>query len=338
MPASGHPTHADGWPARSAPRTAPSSARGRRAGASRSSGVGRHQRRPAGASSSVRKYAPRNSRLGVRRPRPPPLLERRPMRLADAAALLRRGDGDPAGVVERAHQPADVHQRRPLDRPGAHRLAGLALEVDDHDVAAGPQHLAEVEVAVDADARGRRASGPQRLERRQQRGPRRRPPQPPARASSSPKPVPGPAQRPLRLAQRSRGCSAGSSVATAARTARARSPAHRRPARVHLGRAPAEQPRPRRRRRRPRRVAAGSETRRSTSRVSTSWLHCHRSASLAMASWTTTTVVGSGSAAEVELERAGHAGHVLEAAAAQVQRQLRRRGWCRRPAGGSAWR
>ena len=55
-------------------------------------------------------------------------------------------------VVERADHPRDVSQRRALEAALAQRPRGLALEIDDHEVAAGVQHLARVEVAVDADA------------------------------------------------------------------------------------------------------------------------------------------------------------------------------------------
>ena len=55
-------------------------------------------------------------------------------------------------VVERADHPRDVSQRRALEAALAQRPGGLALEIDDHEIAAGMQHLPRVEVAVHADA------------------------------------------------------------------------------------------------------------------------------------------------------------------------------------------
>ena len=63
----------------------------------------------------------------------------------------RRPQRGAGGVVERAEHPGHVSERRALDPPLAERSRGLALEVDDDEVAAGPQDLAEVVVAVDAD-------------------------------------------------------------------------------------------------------------------------------------------------------------------------------------------
>ena len=56
------------------------------------------------------------------------------------------------GVVERADHARHIPQRRPLEAALAQRPGRLALEVDDHEVAAGIEHLPRVEVAVDADA------------------------------------------------------------------------------------------------------------------------------------------------------------------------------------------
>ena len=56
--------------------------------------------------------------------------------------------------MERAQHAGDVAQRRALEPPLAERPRRLALEVDDDEVAAGVEHLAEMVVAVDADARG----------------------------------------------------------------------------------------------------------------------------------------------------------------------------------------
>ena len=73
--------------------------------------------------------------------------------------------------------PATSTQRRPLDAALGRRPRRLALEVDDHEVAAGVQHLAEVEVAVHPDARGLDA-----VARRPRRTARGSPPRARARA------------------------------------------------------------------------------------------------------------------------------------------------------------
>ena len=62
--------------------------------------------------------------------------------------------------------PGDVAERAVLDAALADRPGRLALEVDDHEVATRVQHLAEVEVAVGADAHGVDAPCPQHLEPR----------------------------------------------------------------------------------------------------------------------------------------------------------------------------
>ena len=67
-------------------------------------------------------------------------------------------------VVERAEHARDVAQRRALEPALADRARGLALEVDDHEVLARPEHLAEVEVAVDAHAHVDELRVEQRLE------------------------------------------------------------------------------------------------------------------------------------------------------------------------------
>jgi hypothetical protein len=55
--------------------------------------------------------------------------------------------------VERSQHAGYVGQRDALVATLGERPAGLALEVDDHEVAPGPEHLAEVEVAMNTDAR-----------------------------------------------------------------------------------------------------------------------------------------------------------------------------------------
>ena len=54
--------------------------------------------------------------------------------------------------MERAQHAGDVAQRRALDPALADGAGRLALEVDDHEVLARPQHLPEVVVAVHAHA------------------------------------------------------------------------------------------------------------------------------------------------------------------------------------------
>src|SRR5439155_2265686 len=55
-------------------------------------------------------------------------------------------------VVEGAQHAGHVAYCAPLDAALAQRPCRLALEVDDHEVVAGKEELAEVIVAVDADA------------------------------------------------------------------------------------------------------------------------------------------------------------------------------------------
>src|SRR5688572_12037768 len=55
-------------------------------------------------------------------------------------------------VMERADQRGDVAQRRTLDAALAERAIGLAFEIDNREVFAGEEQLAEAEIAVTADA------------------------------------------------------------------------------------------------------------------------------------------------------------------------------------------
>ena len=55
-------------------------------------------------------------------------------------------------VMEGAQHAREVRKGRSLEAPLAQGARRLALEVDDRDVAAGVEDLAEVQVAVDADA------------------------------------------------------------------------------------------------------------------------------------------------------------------------------------------
>ena len=55
-------------------------------------------------------------------------------------------------VVERPQHPGDVAQRSALDAALAERPRRLALEIDDHEIVARVEHLAEVIVAVRPDA------------------------------------------------------------------------------------------------------------------------------------------------------------------------------------------
>ena len=56
------------------------------------------------------------------------------------------------GVVEGAQHPGDVDQRGALEPPFADGPGRLPFEIDDDEVVAGPEHLAEVIVAVDSNA------------------------------------------------------------------------------------------------------------------------------------------------------------------------------------------
>src|SRR5690606_3759558 len=78
----------------------------------------------------------------------PPLGGARAAVDADEAPLGLLEEGDARGVAQRPHDAGDVDERRLLDAALADRPRRLALEVDDDHVAAGPEHLAEVEVAV----------------------------------------------------------------------------------------------------------------------------------------------------------------------------------------------
>ena len=156
MPRSGmpHPVRA-GCRARSRARRAPSRAGRRRAAVASSSRVGgRSGRRP---------RVVRGSRAGT--PRRPSAYQSRAHGV-ERGRVLRRARPRAArceqravrGVVERAQHAGDVAQRRALEPPLAERARRLALEVDDDEVLAGVEHLAEVVVAVAADAHRRRAA------------------------------------------------------------------------------------------------------------------------------------------------------------------------------------
>ena len=89
----------------------------------------------------------------------PRLRERREL-LGVAGVLRRRLQRGPARVVERAQHAGDVAQRRMLRAPLRERPRRLAFEVDDDEVVARDQHLAEVIVAVVARLRRRLAPRP----------------------------------------------------------------------------------------------------------------------------------------------------------------------------------
>src|SRR2546428_12624136 len=76
---------------------------------------------------------------------------RRIFRANDRAFRLAVNDGVRC-VMERAQHPGHVAQRATLDAALAERPRRLAFEVDDDEVVAGEKDLAEVIVAVDADA------------------------------------------------------------------------------------------------------------------------------------------------------------------------------------------
>ena len=70
-----------------------------------------------------------------------------------AAAAAEPEQGRFGGVMERAQHPGHVAERRAFDTAFAHRPRRLTLEIDDHEVLAGKEHLTEVIVAVDPCAR-----------------------------------------------------------------------------------------------------------------------------------------------------------------------------------------
>ena len=57
------------------------------------------------------------------------------------------------GVVERAKHACHIAQRAAFDPPLPDRPARIALEIDNHEIPARIQHLAEMEVPVVPDPR-----------------------------------------------------------------------------------------------------------------------------------------------------------------------------------------
>src|SRR5207247_6043831 len=80
------------------------------------------------------------------------VLERADVLAADDRALRLPVHHGVRRVVERAEHAGHVAQRAALDAALAERPRRLALEVDDDEVVAGAQDLAQVIVAVRADA------------------------------------------------------------------------------------------------------------------------------------------------------------------------------------------
>ena len=165
MPRSGIATQSGGCSARSRARRPPSPAGRRPAGAAISS---RARGRNGVAPATLRRGTPCRKAAAdpdcTRTAPTPPAPARSSGRTTVPStcpwrARVRR-------VVERAQHAGHVAQRRALDPPLAERPRRLALEVDDHEVVAGVEHLAEVVVAVAADAHrrelGSRASGANR--------------------------------------------------------------------------------------------------------------------------------------------------------------------------------
>ena len=58
--------------------------------------------------------------------------------------------GHRSRIVEGAQQPGDVVQRRGFGAAYLQLLRRLSLEIDDIHIAGGDQHLAEMEIAMDA--------------------------------------------------------------------------------------------------------------------------------------------------------------------------------------------
>ena len=90
---------------------------------------------------------------------------RRDMRLDLAAPRAQPVERRPGGVVEGAQHAGDVAERRGLLAPLGDVAQRLALEVDDHHVVLGDQHLAEMVVAMDAGLQAGGGEAAQALER-----------------------------------------------------------------------------------------------------------------------------------------------------------------------------
>ena len=65
--------------------------------------------------------------------------------------------GGGGGVMQGAEHAGDIAQRRAFGPAVFQALGRLAFEIDDIGVARGDEHLAEMEIAM--DARGKRADG-----------------------------------------------------------------------------------------------------------------------------------------------------------------------------------
>ena len=84
-----------------------------------------------------------------RLPRVRPRRDERAIGFAHSALVDERTE---RRVVERAKDPRDVLQRRTLSPPLGERPIAIAVEVDEHEVLTGVEHLPEVEIAVAPDA------------------------------------------------------------------------------------------------------------------------------------------------------------------------------------------
>ena len=74
------------------------------------------------------------------------------------------GERRRGGVVEGAQHAGDVAQRRGALPAFGQRSCRLAFEIEDHPSGVGPQHLAEVVVAVEADGQAAVADPPDTVE------------------------------------------------------------------------------------------------------------------------------------------------------------------------------
>src|SRR6185503_17513484 len=70
----------------------------------------------------------------------------------DVVGALTAAQCPRTGVVQRAQKTGDVAHRVAFEPALRQRASGIALEVDDLEVVAGPQHLPQVVVAVRARA------------------------------------------------------------------------------------------------------------------------------------------------------------------------------------------
>ena len=87
-------------------------------------------------------------------PVPDPRLESRQVLAGDDAQIHLLVKAGIRRVMERAHHPRHVAQRRTFDAPFADRHGRIAFKIQKDKIASRPEHLAQMQIAVDADAPG----------------------------------------------------------------------------------------------------------------------------------------------------------------------------------------